>query len=121
MAGNPPQLEREENSMQIGKEIASKVRVRRLGIISAAAMAASLGMLTLGGCSSTTTTADQPAEKPMAVNFQLEKCEQIMPNLYKCPATDQPLCTPEFQRTDVSCVRIGPKGSVFIQRGGLAS
>ena len=104
--------------MQIGKEIASKVRVRRLGIISTAAMAASLGMLALGGCSS--QNADQPTEKPMAANFQLEKCEQIMPNLYKCPATDQPLCTPEFQRTDVSCVRIGPKGSVFVQRGGLA-
>ena len=101
--------------MQTGKEIASKVRVRRLGIISAAAMAA---MLALGGCSS--QNADQPSEKPMAANFQLEKCEQIMPNLYKCPATDQPLCTPEFQRTDVSCVRVGPKGSVFVQRGGLA-
>jgi len=101
--------------MQIGKEIASKVRVRRLGIMTAAAMAA---MLALGGCSS--QNADQPTEKPMAANFQLEKCEQIMPNLYKCPATDQPLCTPEFQRTDVSCVRIGPKGSVFVQRGGLA-
>ena len=101
--------------MQIGKEIASKVRVRRLGIMAAAAMAA---MLALGGCSS--QNADQPSEKPMAANFQLEKCEQIMPNLYKCPATDQPLCTPEFQRTDVSCVRVGPKGSVFVQRGGLA-
>ena len=103
--------------MQIGKEIASKVRVRRIGIISAA-LAGALGMLALGGCSS--QNADTPAEKPMAVNFQLEKCEQIMPNLYKCPATDQPLCTPEFQRTDVSCVRVGPKGSVFVQRGGLA-
>ena len=104
--------------MQTGKEIGSKVRVRRLGIMWAAAIAVSLGMLTLGGCSS--QNADQPADKPMAANFQLEKCEQIMPNLYKCPATDQPLCTPEFQRTDVSCVRIGPKGSVFVQRGGLA-
>ena len=104
--------------MQIGKDIASKVRDRRLGFMSAAAIAVSLGMLALGGCSS--QNADQPTEKPMAANFQLEKCEQIMPNLYKCPATDQPLCTPEFQRTDVSCVRIGPKGSVFVQRGGLA-
>ena len=104
--------------MQTGKEIASKVRVRRLGIMSAAAFAASLGMLALGGCSSS-ETGDKPAEAPMAANFQLEKCEQIMPNLYKCPATDQKLCTPEFTRTDVSCVRIGPKGSVFVQRGGM--
>ena len=103
--------------MQTGKEVASKVRTRRLGVISAAALAATLGMLALGGCS--TENADQPDEKPMAANFQLEKCQMIMPNLYKCPATDQPLCTPEFQRTDVSCVRIGPKGSVFVKRGTM--
>jgi len=105
--------------MQIGKDIASKVRGRRLGIMSAAALAASLGMLVLGGCSS--QNADKPSDAPMAANFQLEKCQQIEPNLYKCPAIDQPMCTPEFQRTDISCVRIGPKGSVFMQRGGLAN
>jgi hypothetical protein len=55
----------------------------------------------------------------MAVNFALEKCQQIEPNLYKCPAVDQPMCTPQFNRTDVNCVRIGPKGSVFVQRGGV--
>lgn len=103
--------------MQTGKDVASKVRARRLGIMSAAALAAALGMFALGGCSS--QNADQPTEKPMAANFQLEKCQIIMPNLYKCPATDQPLCTPEFQRTDISCVRIGPKGSVFVQRNML--
>jgi len=101
--------------MQTGKDVASKVRARGLRVMSAAALAASLGMLALGGCSS--QNPDVPTEKPMAANFQLEKCQPIMPNLYKCPATDQPLCTPEFQRTDISCVRIGPKGSVFVQRG----
>ncbi len=80
-------------------------------------MAVSLGMLTLGGCSS--QSADQPTEKPIAANFALEKCEQIQPNLYKCPAIDQPLCTPQFNRTDINCVRIGPKGGVFVQRGGI--
>lgn len=103
--------------MQTVKDVASKVRARRLGIVSAAAMAASLGMLALGGCSS--ETADKPAEQPMAVNFQLEKCQQLEANLFKCPAVDQPICTPEFQRTDVNCVRIGPKGSVFVKRGGM--
>ncbi|HEV2169862.1 MAG TPA: hypothetical protein VGR40_02885 [Candidatus Binatus sp.] len=85
--------------------------------IRAAALAASLGMLAIGGCSS--QNADQPPEHPIAANFALEKCQQIMPNLFKCPAVDQPLCTPEFNRTDVNCVRIGPKGSVFVQRGGI--
>ena len=44
--------------------------------------------------------------------------KQLEPNLYKCPAVDQPICTPEFNRTAVNCVRIGPKGSVFVQRQG---
>ena len=102
--------------MQTGKEVASKVRTRRLGVMSAAALAATLGMLALGGCSS--QNADVPPEHPMNANFALEKCQQLEANLYKCPAVDQPLCTPEFNRTDVNCVRIGPKGSVFVQRGG---
>ena len=95
--------------MRIGKAF-SKIR--------AVALAGSLGMLAIGGCSS--QNADQqPTEKPIAANFALEKCQQIEPNMFKCPAVDQPLCTPEFNRTDVNCVRIGPKGSVFVQRGGI--
>ena len=83
---------------------------------TAAALAASIGMLALGGCSS--QNADKPPEQPMMANFALDKCQNLGPNLYKCPAVDQPLCTPEFTRTDINCVRIGPKGSVFIQRQG---
>jgi hypothetical protein len=103
--------------MRTGKVIVSKIRERGLRIIPAAALAASLGMLALSGCSS--ADADKPTSPPMAVNFALEKCQQIEPNLYKCPAVDQPMCTPQFNRTDVNCVRIGPKGSVFVQRGGV--
>ena len=55
----------------------------------------------------------------MMANFQLDKCQVLGANLYKCPAIDQPLCTPEFTRTDINCVHIGPKGSVFIQRQGM--
>ena len=94
--------------MRTGKDF-SKIR--------AAALAASLGLLAISGCSS--QNADQPTEKPIAANFALEKCQQIEPNLFKCPAVDQPLCTPEFNRSNINCVRIGPKGSVFVQRGGI--
>ena len=104
--------------MRTRKVVVSKIREQRLRIIPAAALAASLGMLALGGCSS--QSASQPTETPMQVNFALEKCEQLQPNLYKCPAVDQPMCTPEFVRTDVNCVRNGPKGSVFVQRGGTS-
>ncbi len=103
--------------MRTRKVVSLKIGGRGLRIIPAAALAASLGMLALGGCSS--QNADQPTEKPIAANFALEKCQQLEPNLFKCPAVDQPLCTPEFNRTDVNCVRIGPKGSVFVQRGGI--
>jgi hypothetical protein len=102
--------------MRTRKVVISKIGERRMRIVSAAALAASLGMLALGGCSS--QNADKPPETPMMANFALEKCQQLEANLYKCPAVDQPLCTPEFNRTAVNCVRIGPKGSVFIQRQG---
>jgi hypothetical protein len=103
--------------MRTRKIVVSKIREKRLRIIPAAALAASLGMLALGGCSS--QNEQQPTTPPIAVNFELSKCQQIEPNLFKCPAVDQPICTPQFNRTDVNCVRIGPKGSVFVQRGGV--
>ena len=99
--------------MRTRRVVSSKIRERGLRIIPAAALAA---MLALGGCSS--QNADQPPANPVAVNFALDKCQQLEANLYKCPAVDQPICTPEFVRTDVNCVRVGPKGSIFVQRGG---
>ena len=103
--------------MRTRKVVIAKIGARGLRIIPACALAASLGMLALGGCSS--QDADKPTGTPINANFALEKCQQLEANLYKCPAVDQPLCTPEFNRTDVNCVRIGPKGSVFVQRQGL--
>ncbi|HUO04858.1 MAG TPA: hypothetical protein VMU16_06625 [Candidatus Binataceae bacterium] len=83
----------------------------------AAMLIGAAGLMAIGGCAD--TSAAKPATPPMEVNFALDKCQQIDMNLYKCPAIDKPICTPEFQRTDVDCVRIGPKGSVFVQRGGV--
>lgn len=101
--------------MQTPKKLGSISRGGRF--ISAMALAASLGMLALGGCS--TETADVPTSPPpVTANFDLAKCQQLEANLYKCPAVDLPLCTPQFNRTAISCVRIGPKGSVFITRPG---
>lgn len=102
--------------MRTRKVVSSKIRERGLRMIPAAALAASLGMLAFGGCSS--QTADQPPANPAQVNFALDKCQQLDANLYKCPAVDQPICTPQFVRTDINCIRVGPKGSIFVQRGG---
>jgi hypothetical protein len=93
----------------------------RLSTAKAGAALALVAMLTFAGCSS------QPAETPAQekagdyalLNFDLDKCLPIEPNLYKCPAVDKPLCTPEFARTDVECVHTGPKGAVFMQKTGL--
>ena len=100
--------------METGELYVSKMRARGLRLVQGAALAASLGMLALAGCSS--ANADKPPEQPIEVNMALDKCQQLEPNLYKCPAIDQPMCTPEFNRTAVNCVRIGPKGSIFVQR-----
>ena len=99
--------------MRTRKVVVSKICTAGLRIVPAAALVAMLG---LGGCSS--DNAQTPPANPIQVNFALDKCQPLEANLYKCPAIDQPICTPEFTRADVSCVRIGPKGSVFVQRQG---
>ncbi|MGH7248080.1 MAG: hypothetical protein ACREH9_08245, partial [Pseudomonadota bacterium] len=89
----------EVNSMWTRKIDVSINREWRPRIV-AAALAASLGVLAFGGCSS--QNADQPPAQPIEVNFALNKCQQLEPNLYKCPAIDKPICTPEFNRGDVN-------------------
>jgi hypothetical protein len=81
------------------------------------AMAGALAMLALAGCSTETPPPPPTTGSPTTqANFDLSKCEVIEANLYKCPAVDMPLCTPQFNRNDINCVHIGNKGSVFISR-----
>jgi hypothetical protein len=89
-------------------------------ILKGAAIVGAFTMLVgLAGCASDNPPPPPQSGTPLAqANFDLQKCEQLQANLYKCPAVDQPLCTPEFNRSDISCIRIGPKGSVFISRQG---
>jgi hypothetical protein len=85
-----------------------------------AAIIGAFAMLATAGCSTETRPPTLETGSPLAqANFDLQKCEQLQANLYKCPAVDKPLCTPEFNRDDINCVRIGPKGGVFIQRQGF--
>lgn len=86
-----------------------------------ATIVATLATLTLCGCLSQNpeTPAQRAAGDYAEMNFDLDKCMPIEPNLYKCPATDKPLCTIEFARTDVECVHIGPKGSVFLSKTSM--
>src|ERR1700685_1325469 len=99
--------------MRTRKVVVSKIRAAGLRIVPAPALAT---MLALGGCSSQDATP--PPANPIQVNFALDKCQPLEANLYKCPAIDQPLCTPEFTRADINCVHIGPNGISFIKRVG---
>jgi hypothetical protein len=76
-----------------------------------------LGLLALGGCSSSSTepsAAQQAALAKTELHFDLNKCQDLGAGLYKCPASDKPICSPDYNG-QVECVRTGPKGSVFVQ------
>jgi hypothetical protein len=90
----------------------------RFFLTGSTATIAGITMLTLAGCSSqpNITPAQDAAGKYAEMNFDLDKCLPIEPNLYRCPAVDKPICTTEFSRPDIECVRIGAKGHVFVQR-----
>ena len=76
-----------------------------------------LGMLALAGCSSSEPSATQQAALAKTeLHFNLGECQQLDANLYKCPAADKPICNPDYNG-QAECVRIGPKGSVFVQSG----
>ena len=85
------------------------------GAISAIAV---LCMLALGGCSSYSppSPAEQATLAKTELHFSIDQCQPIEPGLFKCPATDKPICNPDYNG-QLECVRIGPKGSVFVQRG----
>jgi hypothetical protein len=76
-----------------------------------------LGLLALGGCSSSEpSAATQASLAKTELHFDINKCQPIEPGLYKCPAADKPICNPDYNG-QAECVRIGPKGSVFVQSG----
>ena len=74
-----------------------------------------LGFLGLVGCSSSEPSAGQQASLAKTeLHFDINKCEDLGAGLYKCPASDKPICNLDYNGS-VECVRIGPKGSVFVQ------
>jgi predicted component of type VI protein secretion system len=76
-----------------------------------------IGLLILGGCSSSEPSAATQANlAKVELHFDINACQPIEPGLFKCPATDKPICNPDYNG-QAECVRIGPKGSVFVQSG----
>lgn len=90
----------------------------QFSLTRASATVAAIATLAFAGCSSqpSLTPAEQKAGDYAEMNFDLDKCLPIETNLYRCPAIDKPLCTVEFSRPDIECVRIGAKGHVFVQK-----
>jgi len=83
----------------------------------AIATTAMLGLLLLGGCSSSEpSAATQSSLAKTELHFDINACQPIEPGLYKCPAADKPICSADYNG-QAECVRIGPKGSVFVQSG----
>ena len=91
----------------------SKATTIATRVISAIAV---LGFLALAGCSSYTepSAAQQAALAKTELHFDINACQDLGAGLYKCPASDKPICNPDYNGS-VECVRIGPKGSVFVQ------
>ena len=76
-----------------------------------------LELLALGGCStSEPSAATQAGLAKVELHFDLNQCQDLGAGLYKCPASDKPICNPDYNG-QIECVRIGPKGSVFVQSG----
>ena len=74
-----------------------------------------LGFLALAGCSSSSPPAGS-AEQHATFHFNLDQCQPLQANLYKCPAADKPICNPDYSGP-LECIRTGPKGSIFVQYG----
>jgi hypothetical protein len=90
------------------------VRNLRRGLVVVVGAAAIVGLIKGSGYAQETNEKAQKLE----LKFDLSKCEQISPNLYKCPAIDKPICTTEYSQPGVECIRIGKKGSVFVMGPG---
>ena len=90
------------------------VRNLRRGLVVVVGAAAIVGLINGSGYAQETNEKAQKLE----LKFDLSKCEQISPNLYKCPAVDKPICTTEYSQPGVECIRVGKKGNVFVMGPG---
>ena len=91
-----------------------RIRNLRRGLVVVVGAAAIVGLLKGSGYAQEPNLKSQKLE----LKFDLSKCQQISPNIYKCPAIDKPICTTEYAQPGIECVHIGKKGSVFVMGPG---
>ncbi len=61
-------------------------------------------------------SAAEAAGNQVAMNFDLNTCQQLGPGLYQCPGSDKPICDPGYNKGDVECVKVDKNG-VLIHTG----
>lgn len=83
--------------------------------IGAAALALALSACA-GGQQSSAASNGSASEGQVAMNFDLNACRQLGPNLYQCPGSDKPICDPGYNKGDVDCIRVDKNG-VLIRQG----
>jgi hypothetical protein len=89
--------------------------MKRKLLLTIASIAVS-ALLVIGCASSEPPPAEQAALAKTELHFSIDQCQPLDANLFKCPAIDKPVCNPDYNG-QAECVRIGPKGSVFVQSG----
>ena len=82
---------------------------------TAIALASAIWMLALAGCSA--ATPESAALKRTELTFDINKCQQLgAGGLYKCPASDKPICSPDYTGAEVDCLKINKNGTVIVQQ-----
>ncbi len=91
--------------------------ITRLLLTKTSGTIAAIATLTFAACSSqpNLTPAQKGGRRIRRDEFRSRR--QVLAHrahLYRCPAIDKPLCSVEYSLPDIQCVRIGPKGHVFV-------
>src|ERR1700719_4733997 len=96
----PAKSSRTSNNEPGSNNFGSTAMKIRFSLARTSATIAAITMLTFARCGSqpNLTPAEQKAGDYVDMNFDLDKCLPIEPNLYRCPSVDKPLCTVEFSR-----------------------
>jgi len=76
--------------------------------------------IVLGGCSSLMPPPETASQKQVLANIDVLKCQTVDVNVYRCPAIDKPVCTPDYRGT-LECIRIGKNGGVYVAESGLGN
>lgn len=77
---------------------------------------AALWLISLPGCSATAPANGGSQVSGAELHFSLNQCQSLGPDLWKCPAIDKPICSPNYVGTDVQCVRVDKTGGIVVQQ-----